>query len=106
MEQAAKQGTLDKSALAVPYGNLAAMHRKLGADDLAKQYQELAARAEERKAEITLRRNCDETLPWLGLSGGRWASVGRGVEFLPAHERRFAAGRRLGERRMPTSSPS
>ena len=35
MEQAAKQGTLDRSALAVPYSNLAAMHRKLGADNQA-----------------------------------------------------------------------
>jgi tetratricopeptide (TPR) repeat protein len=49
MEQAAKQGTLDRSALAVPYGNLAAMHRKLGADDLAKQFQEMATRAKSEK---------------------------------------------------------
>ena len=30
MEQAVKQGTLDRSSLAVPYSNLASMQRKLG----------------------------------------------------------------------------
>ncbi len=49
MEQAAQQGTLDRSALAVPYGNLAAMHRKLGADDQADRFQELASRVKEEK---------------------------------------------------------
>ena len=49
MEQAVKQGTLDRSALAVPYGNLAAMHRKLGADDQADHFQELASRVKEEK---------------------------------------------------------
>ena len=44
MEQAAKQGLLDRSALAVPYNNLAAMHRKLGSADLADRYQEMASR--------------------------------------------------------------
>ena len=45
MEQAVKQGTLDDSALAIPYGNLAAMHRQLGAADKANHFQELASRA-------------------------------------------------------------
>jgi tetratricopeptide (TPR) repeat protein len=44
MERAAKQGTLDRSALAVPYGNLAAMHRSLGAKEEATRYQEMASR--------------------------------------------------------------
>jgi tetratricopeptide (TPR) repeat protein len=50
MEQAAKKGQLDRAALAVPYANLAAMHRKLGSNDLADRYQELASRA--KKASI------------------------------------------------------
>jgi tetratricopeptide (TPR) repeat protein len=45
MEQAAKQGTLAGSSLAVPYGNLAAMHRKLGDNDTANRLQEMASRA-------------------------------------------------------------
>ena len=49
MEQAAKQGTLDRSSLAVPYSNLAAMHRKLGADDQAKHFQEMASRIKSEK---------------------------------------------------------
>jgi tetratricopeptide (TPR) repeat protein len=44
MEQAAKQGSLDRSSLAQPYGNLAAMHRTLGAEDAANRYQEMASR--------------------------------------------------------------
>jgi len=49
MEQAARQGTLDRSGLAVPYSNLAAMHRKLGAADLADRFQELASRITDEK---------------------------------------------------------
>ena len=30
MEDAVKQGTLDRSALVVPYNNISAMHRQLG----------------------------------------------------------------------------
>ncbi|MCE5268180.1 MAG: hypothetical protein LLG00_09880 [Planctomycetaceae bacterium] len=49
MEQAVAQGTLSRSALAVPYANLAAMHRKLGANEQADHFQELASRfAEDR----------------------------------------------------------
>ena len=49
MEQAAKQGTLDRSALSVPYNNLAVMHRKLGESDKADRFQEMAARAKKEK---------------------------------------------------------
>jgi len=49
MEQAVKQGDLERSALAIPYGNLAAMHRTLGATDKADHYQELAGRVKEEK---------------------------------------------------------
>ena len=44
MEQAATDGLLDKSALAIPYNNLAAMHRHLGSADLADRFQEMASR--------------------------------------------------------------
>ena len=49
MEQAVKQDSLDRSALAVPYGNLAAMHRKLGDGKKADRLQELAGRIKEEK---------------------------------------------------------
>jgi tetratricopeptide (TPR) repeat protein len=49
MERAVKQGTLDKSSLAVPYGNLASMQHKLGDDDQAKRYQDLASRMKSEK---------------------------------------------------------
>jgi tetratricopeptide (TPR) repeat protein len=45
MEQAVTDGSLDKSALAIPYNNLAAMHRQLGSGDLADRLQEMASRA-------------------------------------------------------------
>jgi len=45
MERAVRQDAMPRSALSVPYGNLAAMHRKLGDDDKADRYQELAGRA-------------------------------------------------------------
>ena len=45
MEEAVKQGSLDRPALAVPYSNLASMHRKLGSGDKADQFQEMASRA-------------------------------------------------------------
>ncbi len=48
MEGAVEQGTLDRSALSVPYANLATMHRKLGSTDRAQHYQELATRAKEK----------------------------------------------------------
>lgn len=45
MEQAVRQGAADTAALAVPYGNLSAMHRQLGAAAEADKYQAMAARA-------------------------------------------------------------
>ncbi|MGD9721906.1 MAG: tetratricopeptide repeat protein [Pirellulales bacterium] len=45
MERAAVEGELEKSALAVPYGNLARMHEQLGNAEQAHKYEELATRA-------------------------------------------------------------
>ena len=42
MEEAVRQGTLGESALSIPYGNLAAMHGELGAEQEAQHYQALA----------------------------------------------------------------
>jgi tetratricopeptide (TPR) repeat protein len=47
MEQAVGEGSLEATALAVPYGNLAAMHEELGDQEQAKWCAELAARYEE-----------------------------------------------------------
>ena len=47
MEQAVRQGSLDRSTLSVPYENLAAMHRKLGNDEKAERLQQLAGRIKE-----------------------------------------------------------
>ncbi|MBN2474650.1 MAG: tetratricopeptide repeat protein [Pirellulales bacterium] len=47
MEQAVKQGALDQAALAVPYKNLAAMHRQLGQDVPADRFEELAEKAKQ-----------------------------------------------------------
>ncbi len=44
MEHAVAQGTLGEPALAIPYGNLAAMHRELGEPEAARRYQEMAAK--------------------------------------------------------------
>ena len=49
MEQAVEQKGLDRTAMAVPYGNLAAMHRAFGAAADADRCQELASRAKEGK---------------------------------------------------------
>jgi tetratricopeptide (TPR) repeat protein len=49
MEQAVEQGSLDKSALVVPYNNLAAMHRKLGSTEKADRFQDMASRAKKEK---------------------------------------------------------
>jgi tetratricopeptide (TPR) repeat protein len=49
MEQAVEQHTFDRALLAVPYNNLAAMHRALGSPVRAKQYQEMAARVKNMK---------------------------------------------------------
>jgi tetratricopeptide (TPR) repeat protein len=49
MEKAVKQGSMDRASLAVPYNNLAAMHRQLGAADKADRFQEMASRAKTTK---------------------------------------------------------
>jgi tetratricopeptide (TPR) repeat protein len=49
MEQAVDKGMLEKSALSVPYNNLAAMHRKLGSTDKADRFQEMAGRTKTEK---------------------------------------------------------
>ena len=49
MEEAVKQGTLERSALIVPYNNVSAMHRNLGSSGKADQYQELAAKLKDSK---------------------------------------------------------
>jgi tetratricopeptide (TPR) repeat protein len=49
MEQAVSEGILDKQALAVPYSNLAAMHRFLGEEDKALGFSRLADRMKAAK---------------------------------------------------------
>jgi tetratricopeptide (TPR) repeat protein len=49
MEEAAAQGTLDRSALAIPYSNLAAMHRQVGANEEAAKYSEMAGKIKNTK---------------------------------------------------------
>jgi tetratricopeptide (TPR) repeat protein len=49
MEQAVAQGSMVRPSLAIPYNNLAAMHRKLGSTDKAEQFQEMASRAKKEK---------------------------------------------------------
>jgi tetratricopeptide (TPR) repeat protein len=49
MEQAVEQNSFDQKLLAVPYNNLAAMHRSLGAPARAKEYQEMASRVKNMK---------------------------------------------------------
>jgi tetratricopeptide (TPR) repeat protein len=44
MEHAVQLGSLERTSLAVPYRNLAAMHRQLGATDLADRFQDMASR--------------------------------------------------------------
>jgi hypothetical protein len=46
MQTAADEGLLEKSALAIPYGNLASMHEQLGDGPEAKKFSELASRYE------------------------------------------------------------
>jgi len=45
MQRAVKSGTLTNTALQIPYGNLAAMHRQLGRDDDAAKFERMAAGA-------------------------------------------------------------
>jgi tetratricopeptide (TPR) repeat protein len=51
MEQAVKQGTLEESALAVPYSNLASMHRQLGRQGKAEQFEKMAAKIQDTKVQ-------------------------------------------------------
>jgi len=44
MEKAVGAGTLDAAALAIPYGNLASMHRQLGNADAADRFESLATK--------------------------------------------------------------
>ncbi len=46
MEQAADDGLMSKSALAIPYGNLASMHEQLGESQEAQRFADMAARLE------------------------------------------------------------
>ncbi len=49
MEQAIEDGLLARSALAVPYGNLASMHAELGDKRLAAEFAELSAKCQRTK---------------------------------------------------------
>jgi tetratricopeptide (TPR) repeat protein len=55
MKQAVQQGTLQMEALAVPYGNLATMHSKLGNQEHSRKFAELAAKLEQPGDEATRR---------------------------------------------------
>jgi hypothetical protein len=46
MQTAVEAGSLQPEALAIPYSNLAAMHRQLGDDAAGKKFAEMATRAE------------------------------------------------------------
>ncbi len=43
MQQAVEQGLLEAKALTVPYNNLASMHRQMGREDQARQFEQMAA---------------------------------------------------------------
>jgi tetratricopeptide (TPR) repeat protein len=45
MEQAVEKGSLAPSALAIPYNNLASMHRQLGHNDTASRLEEMAEKS-------------------------------------------------------------
>lgn len=49
MEEAVSKGILDRSALAIPYSNLAAMQRQVGANEEAAKYSDMAARIKNTK---------------------------------------------------------
>jgi tetratricopeptide (TPR) repeat protein len=49
MEEAVKQGTMEQSSLIVPYNNISSMHRNLGSNRKADQYQEMAAKIKDTK---------------------------------------------------------
>jgi tetratricopeptide (TPR) repeat protein len=49
IEQAVEEEILDRAALAIPYSNLADMHRQLGDADKAKSFAEMAAQIQNQK---------------------------------------------------------
>jgi tetratricopeptide (TPR) repeat protein len=49
VEQAVEEEILERSALAIPYNNLADMHRQLGDEDKATSYAEMAAQIQSQK---------------------------------------------------------
>jgi hypothetical protein len=49
LQEAVDAGQIEKSSLAVPYANLAAMYKQLGNGNEAKKYTELAQRLDENK---------------------------------------------------------
>jgi tetratricopeptide (TPR) repeat protein len=49
MQQAVEQGTLQASALTVPYSNLSSMHRQMGQEDRARQFEQLATQPQGTK---------------------------------------------------------
>ena len=49
MQQAVEQGTLQASALTVPYNNLSSMHRQMGQEDRARQFEQLATQPQDTK---------------------------------------------------------
>ncbi len=49
MERAVELGSLDRTVLAVPYDNLASMHRRLGAEESAVEFEEMAAKINSTK---------------------------------------------------------
>ncbi len=49
MERAVKRGSLDETSLAVPYSNLASMHRQLGAERAATEFEQMATKLKHTK---------------------------------------------------------
>ncbi len=42
MQQAVEAGTLEPDALSVPYSNLSSMHRQMGREQQAREFEQLA----------------------------------------------------------------
>jgi tetratricopeptide (TPR) repeat protein len=55
MKQAIEKGTMQLASLAIPYGNLAAMHGKLGNTDRSQEFAELALKIEQDQKETQRR---------------------------------------------------
>ena len=64
VEAEVSSGLIDKEALAVPYGNLATMHKGMGNKDQSAHYADLARDAKSRKsdASVSIAGNSDRTL--------------------------------------------